>query len=215
MITLSPEYALYAKTLVGVLAIVNPMGAIPVFLSLCGDRSPVECMQIARTTALSVGLVLVTAIWAGDAVLTFFGIGIPAFRAAGGLLILLMAIAMLHARRSHARQSPEEADEAGERESIAVVPLAIPLMAGPGAISLVIVDAHQLSHWGERLILSAGVAVVAVVTWAVLRLATPIGARLGVTGLNIFTRLMGLLLSAIGIQMMALGLATLLPGLKG
>lgn len=210
---LSLDYALYAKAMIGVLAIVNPLGAVPVFLSLCGDRSPAECRQVARTSALSVALILVGASWAGEAVLGFFGIQIPGFQTAGGLLILLMAINMLHAKRSHARQSPEEADEAGDRESIAVVPLAIPLMAGPGAISLVIIDAHQAGAWGDRLILSGGILFVAGVVWLCLRLATPIGEKLGVTGLNIATRVMGMLLAAVGIQMLAAGLLKLLPGL--
>ncbi len=209
----SPEYTLYAKALIGVLAIVNPLGAIPVFLSLCGDREPAECHQIARVSAFSVAVILVIATWAGDAILEFFGIGIPAFRVGGGLLILLMAINMLHARQNHSKQSPEEANEAGNKENIAVVPLAIPLMAGPGAISLVIVDAHQAANLSDRLILSAGIVVVAVAVWAALRLATPIGEKLGITGLNIATRVMGLLLAAIGIQMIALGLVKLLPGL--
>jgi multiple antibiotic resistance protein len=86
-------------------------------------------------------------------------------------------------------------------------------MAGPGAISLVIVDAHQAANWKDRLILTAGIIVVALLVWLALRLATPIGEKLGITGLNIATRIMGLLLAAIGIQMMATGLVKLLPGL--
>ncbi len=209
----SLEYALYAKSLVGLLAIVNPMGAIPIFLSLCVGRSAAECKQVARTSAISVALVLLTASWAGDIVLSFFGIGIPAFRTSGGLLILLMAISMMHAKQSHARRTPEEADEADGKECIAVVPLAIPLMSGPGAISLVIVDAHQAANWVERFVLSAGIVLVAFLVWLALSLASPIGEKLGITGLNIATRIMGLLLAAIGIQMLTSGLIELLPGL--
>ncbi|NIA19932.1 MAG: NAAT family transporter [Xanthomonadaceae bacterium] len=210
--TFSPEYKLYAKALIGVLAIVNPLGAIPIFLSLRGDRTPAECRRIAHMTAFSVAIILVLATWVGDAILAFFGIGIPAFRVGGGLLILLMAVNMLHAKQSHSRQSPEEADEAGNKDNIAVVPLAIPLMAGPGAISLVIVDAHQAANWTDRLIMSSGIIAVAVAVWLALRMATPIGEKLGITGLNIATRVMGLLLAAIGIQMIALGLLKLFPG---
>ncbi len=207
------EYTLFAKSMIGLLAIVNPLGAIPIFLSLCGDRSPADRQRIAKVTAASVATILIIASWAGDFVLRFFGIGIPAFRAGGGLLILLMAISMLFAHTSHSRQSPEEVDEAGEKDDIAVVPLAIPLLAGPGAISLVIVDAHQAGAWGDRLVLSAGIIVVSLTVLLALRLATPIGAKLGVTGLNIGTRVMGLLLAAIAIQMISAGLVELLPGL--
>lgn len=213
MITLTAEYTFYAKTLIGLLAIVNPLGAIPIFLSLCSARTSKESRQIARTSAFAVAVILIIATWGGDSILSFFGINISAFRAGGGLLILLMAINMLHAQQSHAKQSPEEANESSSKENIAVVPLALPLMAGPGAISLVIVDAHQTVNWLDRLILSGDIIVVAIAVWAALRLATPIGEKLGITGLNIATRVMGLLLAAIGIQMITSGLIKLLPGL--
>jgi len=209
----SPEYALYAKALIGVLAIVNPMGAIPIFLSLCAGRTTTETKKVARTSAISVALILISATWAGDSILGFFGIGIPAFRTGGGLLILLMAISMMHAKQSHAQHTPAEADEAEGKECIAVVPLAIPLMAGPGAISLVIVDAHQTANLSDRLFLTLGIVMVSLFVWLALRLATPIGEKLGITGLNIATRIMGLLLAAIGIQMLTSGLIKLLPGL--
>jgi len=209
----SAEYALYTKTLIGVLSIVNPLGAIPIFLSLCSDRTSSQRKQVARNSALAVAIILIIATWAGDWVLGFFGIGIPAFRTGGGLLILLMAISMMHAKQSHAKQTPSEADEADNKENIAVVPLAIPLMAGPGAISMVIIDAHQIADWTSRLILSGGIITVALIVWIALRLAAPIGQKLGTTGLNIATRVMGLLLAAIGIQMLTSGIAKLLPGL--
>jgi len=102
------------------------------------------------------------------------------------------------------------AGEAAGKEDVAVVPLAIPLMAGPGAISVVILDAHLAADWRGRLILSAMVIVVALLVWMALRLAEPIGKALGITGLNIATRIMGLILAAIGIQFMAMGLVQLL-----
>jgi len=209
----SPEYTFYAKAFIGLLAIVNPLGAIPIFLSLCAERTVIESKQVARTSALSVALILITATWIGDSVLVFFGIGIPAFRTGGGLLILLMAIAMMHTKQSHEQKVLEEMDEAREKENIAVVPIAIPLMAGPGAISLLIVYAQLVESWGNRLILTTGVIVVSICVWLALNLAVPIGEKLGATGLNIVTRIMGLLLSAIGIQMFTSGLVKLLPGL--
>jgi multiple antibiotic resistance protein len=208
------EQVAYIKTLVGILAIVNPLGAIPVFLSLTGDRSQTEARSIARITGISVGLVLLISAWAGEGLLAFFGIGIPSFRAGGGLLILLMAIAMMHAKQSRAKRSPEEEDADSDKEDVAVVPLAIPLLAGPGAISLVVVESQRADNIPDRLLISFCVVVVAVIVWMTLRLAEPIGKRLGVTGLNIATRIMGLLLSAIGIQMIAEGLKQLFPGLS-
>lgn len=213
MLILSPEYTLYVKSFIGILAIVNPLGAIPIFLSISGHRTSIECRKIAQNSALSVAIILIIATWAGDSILGFFGISLPAFRAAGGLLIMLMALNMLHAKQSHTKHTPDEAAEAGNKENIAVVPLAIPLMAGPGAISLVIIDAHQFVNWSDRLVLSAGIVIAAIAVWLALRLASPIGEKLGITGLNIATRIMGLLLSAIGFQMLSSGMVKLLPGL--
>jgi len=210
----SAEYSLYLKTLVGIVAIVNPLGAIPVFLSLCGQRSPEEARAIARTTCVAVAVVLAVSAWLGEGLLSFFGIGLPSFRTGGGLLILLMAIAMMHARQSRVKRSPEEEDADSEREEVAVVPLAIPLLAGPGAISLVVTDAQRLGGISGRLAITGCILIVSLLVWLTLRAAQPIGRKLGVTGLNVFTRIMGLLLSAIGIQMIAEGLGQLFPGLN-
>lgn len=208
------EYTSYVKTLVGILAIVNPLGGIPVFLSLCEDRSPTDSSSIARVTGFSVAMVLLLSAWTGQILLSFFGIGIPSFRTGGGLLILLMAISMMHAKQSNAKRSPEEEDADSNKENVAVVPLAIPLLAGPGAISLVVVEGHRAENLTDHLILSLCIVVVALLVWLSLRLAEPIGKRLGVTGLNISTRIMGLLLAAIGVQMIAEGLKQLFPALS-
>ncbi len=202
----------FAKTLIGVLAITNPVGAIPIFLGLCGDRDAGERRVIAGRAAMAVAIILVICIWLGSDILAFFGIGLPAFRAAGGILILLMAISMLHAHTSHASHTDEEAAAAQDKEDIAVVPLAIPLMAGPGAISLVIIDAQNAAHWLGQLYLSLGCVAVAMFIWLVLRMAEPLGRLMGITGLNIATRIMGLLLAAIGVQFIADGLVKLFPG---
>jgi multiple antibiotic resistance protein len=207
------EYTLYVKTFIGIIAIVNPIGAIPVFLSLCGDRSPSDIRSIARITATSVAVVLLISAWSGETILSFFGIGIPAFRTGGGLLILLMAIAMMHAKQSHVKRSPEEADADNDRDDVAVVPLAIPLLAGPGAISLIVVDAQHSTAVYHNVMISVCIGMVALAVWVTLRLAEPIGDRMGITGLNVVTRIMGLLLAAIGVQMIADGMIQLFPGL--
>jgi len=103
MLILSPEYTLYVKSFIGILAIVNPLGAIPIFLSISGHRTSIECRKIAQNSALSGAIILIITTWAGDSILGFFGISLPAFRAAGGLLIMLMALNMLHAKQSHTK----------------------------------------------------------------------------------------------------------------
>lgn len=201
------------KFLVGLFAILNPLGAIPIFLSMAGDRRPQEMHRTALKSATAVTIILILSVWVGDRVLGFFGIGIPAFRIAGGLLVLLIAIAMFHAKTSPARHTDAEEIEAESKVDIAVVPLAIPLLAGPGAISLVIVDAHQAASILDKVLFSLSIALIGLLVWGVLRLAEPIGERLGTAGLNIATRVMGLILAAMAVQFMADGLIVLLPGL--
>ena len=199
--------------LVGLIAIVNPLGALPVFLSVSDKSDPDADMRTINRAAMAVALILLASAWTGEALLGFFGITIDAFRVGGGLLILLMSISMLHGRQSHVKHCPEEAEEAECKEDISVVPLAIPLMAGPGAISLVILDANKIHSWGGEVVLALAILTVAAVVWLVLLVAEKMRDRLGTIGLNIATRIMGLILAAIGVQFMADGCRHLLPGL--
>ena len=126
-------------------------------------------------------------------------------------MILLMAIAMLHAKTSHIRQTEEEADESIEKESVAIVPLAMPLLAGPGAISSVILAAHKSIGIVHYAIIALGIVLLGLVVWGVLRLSPWIANRIGATGINIFTRIMGLILAAIAVEFIANGLLGLFP----
>jgi multiple antibiotic resistance protein len=202
----------HMRYLIGIFAILNPIGAIPIYLSLMAERSPAEMHRTARKTAVAIAVILTLAVWLGGAMLSFFGIGIPAFRIAGGLLVLMIAIAMFGAKTSTATHTDAEHAEAEIKTDLSVVPLAIPLLAGPGAISLTIVDAHQAGTFLNRLLFTLGIAGVACIVWGVLRLAEPIGARLGTSGLNIATRVMGLILAAMAVQFMADGMLELFPG---
>jgi len=149
----------------------------------------------------------------GESLLRFFGISMASFRVGGGILVMLLAVAMFNAQLSGSKHTPEEAREAEHKADIAVVPLAIPLLSGPGAISTVIIYTDQASDWGHLGMLIAICLVVAVVVWITLRLAIPIGAALGKTGINIVTRIMGLILAAIAVEITASGLGMLFPGL--
>ncbi len=202
------------RTFGGLLAILNPLGAIPIFLGLTLDQSPSQRKQTARLAAMAVATVLIVSVWAGGSILDFFGVRIASFRVGGGILILLMAISMLTARTSGAKHTAEEAEEAELKDSVGVVPIGVPLLAGPGAISLVIVDAQAAASTG-RLMLSGIILLVATITWFTLLLANPIGKVLGTTGINIFTRLMGLLLAAVAVEYIAVGLQELFPALAG
>ena len=162
---------------------------------------------------MSVGLVLGVVLVTGEALLRFFGITISSFRVGGGIHIILMSISMMNAKLSPVKQTEEEAQDAAEKDSIAVVPLGIPLLAGPGAISTVIVYAHYESSPMHYLLLGAEILGVAGVVWISFRLAPFIASRLGKTGINVVTRIMGLIMAAIGIEFIANGLKQIFPGL--
>ena len=140
----------YLQLSAGLVSVVNPIGVIPTFISLTINRSSTDRKRTDMVCASSVAMVLFISLLAGEPILHFFGIGLPAFRVAGGLLVLLMGISMLYAKDDRTRHTPEERAESYEKESVAVVPLAIPLLSGPGAISTTIVyghAGHSLPHY--------------------------------------------------------------------
>lgn len=203
------------KTTIALLAIVNPFGGIPIFISATQGWTARDRARTARTVALTVLVVLALAAFTGDQLLQFFNVSIGSFMVGGGILVLLLAISMLQAKESPIRQTPEEAVEVADRDAVGVVPLGIPLLAGPGAISSVIITAHQFRHgdlMGHVLLLIPIVAV-AVAVWGVFLLGGRISRRLGRTGLNIVTRLMGLILAAMAVEFIARGIIELFPKL--
>ena len=192
----------------------NPLGTVPLFVSMTAGESDAERKRIARVASLAVGIVLVLSAVAGQHLLAFFGISIASFKVGGAILILLMAISMMHAAPSGEKQTREEAAEAADKDSIAVVPLAIPLLSGPGAISTTIIYATaQVSLLHTALIVLCCV-LVALVTWLALRVAAPVSRWLGTTGVNIAIRIMGLLLAAVAVEIFAGGVLELFPGLR-
>ena len=206
------EWTDLIKLTVALLAIVDPVASIPVFLGTTTGYAPAERQRVTQVVAITVFCVLGIAALIGTQVLNFFGISIPSFLIAGGILLLLMAIAMLQARESGIRQTPDEAAEAAERDAVAVVPLGIPLLAGPGAISTMIIATHQ-STLGHHLLLLIPAAVIGIVVWVTFAAASRISERLGTTGMNIITRVMGLIIAAIGVEYIYRGLIELFPKL--
>ena len=202
----------YLRFVVTLTAVVDPFLAVPFFLALTGERSLAERVRLARVVALTVVVVLAVSVVVGEALLNFIGASLPAFRVGGGLVLLLMALAMLNAQAGGVRQSKAEARELEEGELQGVVPLAMPLLAGPGAISTSIIAVEHGSLAHQAAVVGC-IAVVCLVTWLTLRAAHRIAARMGTTGLNVATRILGLLLAAMAVQTMAVGLRQLFPGL--
>lgn len=205
----------YAQSAIALFTVANPIGVVPIFISLTDNQTEQQTKRTAKVTTATVAIVLVATVFAGRPLLEVFGISLPSFSVGGGILILLMAIAMLHAVPSRARRTPEEEQEAAEKDDVAVVPLGIPLVAGPAAISTVIIYANRATTWGDKLALVLISIVFAGSVWGALTLAEPIKGFLGKTGINIVTRLLGLVLAAIAIEFITRGLGQLLPGLLG
>ncbi len=203
----------YIKIFVAMIVIVNPLGIMPVFVAMTTYTSDDERKKIARIAAVSVMVVLLVSATLGERVLDMFGISIPSFKVGGAILVMMAALSMMQATPGRDKQTPEEAKEAEDKASIAVVPLAIPLLAGPGAMSTIIIYASEkksFAHLAIVCLLSIGVAVV---TWLALRVAAKVGARLSKTTINVATRIMGLLLAALAVEIFAGGIVELIPAL--
>jgi multiple antibiotic resistance protein len=205
------ELSAYMKIFVAILAILNPFGVLPVFLALTGTSPDAERKRIARTVGLSVASVLALAALVGDTVLQLFGISIASFQVAGSILLLLMAVSMMFAKE--AKGAAETAEIAPDLASVAVVPLSVPLLAGPGSISTVIIYANLAAGPFHVWLIIACVVLASFITWIILRMASRIGRLIGTLGLSIVSRLMGLLLASIAVELFAKGIVKLLPGL--
>jgi multiple antibiotic resistance protein len=204
-----------AQIATALFVIADPVAAIPIFITLTSGNSAAERKRIASVTALTVATVLVSSIFLGQPLLRLFGISIASFRVGGGILILLMAIAMLNARVSRTHSTPEEVQEGTEKDDPAVVPLGVPLLAGPGTISTIVIYAHQAKDLYDTIFLVLAGLFVAFTVLIALRLADPLRELLGRTGINIVSRLLGLVLAAVAVEFIAGGLVQLMPGLAG
>ena len=207
------EWAVLFKVAIALFAIVNPIGSVPIFISATDGWSKQDRQKTARTVAITVFIVLAVSAFLGDKILNFFGISIPSFQVGGGILLMLIAISMMHGKQSGTRQTPEEAQTLAEREVIAIVPLSIPLLAGPGAISSMIIAAQQSPGVIGHLALIIPVLIICIIIWLVLGLSVRISNQLGTIGINIVTRLMGLILAAMAVEFIAHGLIGLFPKL--
>lgn len=195
-------------------SMMNPVGNVGVFAGMTSGRDDPETRNIAWTCAFAIAVTLLVVTWGGPMLFKFFGVSVDSLRAAGGVIVLIIGLHMLFNKSEH-KQSNSELKDAEARESIAVVPLAIPMVAGPGTMATVMVAAQQHSAVLSKLEISAVVIVFSVLCGFLFSMATPISKRLGASGLGVVTRVMGLVLASIAMGMLAEGLKALLPGLAG
>lgn len=181
-------------------AIVDPFAAIPAFLAMTPSSSILERRHTAKTACIVCWLALTVFAALGPEIFKLFGITLAAFQVAGGLIVLLSALDMLRAKRSPLQETAEETEEGMGKEDVAITPLAIPMLAGPGAITTSIVLASHAHSLATLFIFYLSIAAVAFLSYVILTFAASGAKRLGPTVLNIITRLMGLMLAAIGVQ---------------
>lgn len=207
------EIAIFLQFFLGLVAAVNPVGIMPVFVSLTGHMTLEEKNKTAATANIAVAIILIIALLAGQMLLDLFSISLDSFRVAGGLLLLSIAFSMMSGKLGEDKQNKQEKSEYISREQIAVVPLAMPLMAGPGAISSTIVYGSRYPNMLDTLGSILTVVAFSFCSWLLFRSAPYIVRLLGQTGINVITRIMGLILGALGIEFIANGLRNLFPGL--
>lgn len=203
----------YTKLLAGLLSVVDPIGAIPLFINLTENRSSAERRNIACICTVAVAMMLLFALFGGKYMLELFGIRIPAFQIAGGIVMLLMGISMLKASSDRSRNTPEERAESFDKTSVAVVPLAIPLLSGPGAMSSVIVNHNLNPNWQHDIQFVCVIASVALMVLLCLLMAEKIAQILGKTGMNVITRIFGLIILSIAVEFITKGLGEVFPAL--
>jgi multiple antibiotic resistance protein len=213
------------KPLIALLAIVNPLGVIPFFIHYTQGFTREQRRRTIIVSAFTAFCVIAISAVAGLQILQFFGISLASFQVGGGLLLMIGALAMLNAQPAEGknatdqvgdsilRTQAEQDDEAitAARTSIAVVPLAIPLLTGPATMSTMVIYAEKAQHWWQIATLVGYGVVVALAIVVAFAAARPIAKLMGKTGINVMTRLMGLILAALSVEVMADGLVKLFP----
>jgi multiple antibiotic resistance protein len=191
-------------TLTSILFIVDPIAVIPTYLVITQDETPAHRAITARRACIAATLILVGFALFGTVIFRIFGITIEAFRIAGGLILWVVAMDMLHGERKTQESGPEVA-EGRVKEDVAITPLAMPMLAGPGAISTIMVLAGQARTISEKAIVHGAIIVTMAVSFVVLRGGERLVRRMGQTGVRVMTRIMGLLLAAIAVQFVITG----------
>lgn len=198
------EFALL--TLTSIFFLVDPFAVIPLFLAVTADASVDERKRVALRSAFTCAIILCAFALAGSLIFKLFGITLPAFKIAGGIILLQIGVDMLEAKQSAQRSTPEETEEGTAKEDASIIPLGMPMLAGPGAISTVMVLIGESHTAWRRSVVYVAILVTSFVAYLVLAGAGRVRRYMGETGIRILMRLMGLLLVALAVQFIANGL---------
>ena len=200
------------KFYISLFMICSPCSAIPAFLSLTKGRSIKERKRVGIVCSIAVAVILIGIAWIGDSLMSFFGIRLATFQVAGGIILFLLALSMLQGEVSKMKHASEDLETS--RESVEIVPLALPLIAGPGAISSVIVVAGNHSSILDRVYITICLLLVAASIWICLYFAASLERKLGKTGFKLVNRIGGLIISLIAVDIFSRGVSELFPGLQ-
>jgi multiple antibiotic resistance protein len=203
----------FLTTLVSLFSVVNPLGAVPIYLTLTSDMTTRIRELMARKTAMWFLLILVVFFFAGTFILEFFGISLNALRIAGGLIIVNSGYGLLNSKFQERRISDEIEEEAQEADDISFTPMAMPMLSGPGSLSLLISLFAQQSEWVSRGLIIGVITVMAGLIWLVLHFAPALFRVLGRGGLGALSRIIGFLVMAIGIEMLIAGVVSLVSSM--
>lgn len=195
--------------------IVDPVASVPSFLAMTQGESLSRRRRTARKAVLIASVLLLLCGFGGHAIFEFFGITMPAFKLAGGLLLFVVSFQMLHAQHSRIRQTEEEEKEGVERDDVAVFPLAIPLLAGPGAIASVFILMERAQVVEDIISVYVAILLTMAASFIILAFAPRVSPYLGTIGMNVMTRVMGLILAAISMQFVIDGLLQAFPIFAG
>ena len=191
-------------TFTSVLFIVDPIAVIPTYLVITRDETPLQRRRTALRACIAAALLLIAFGLAGKFIFQILGITMPAFRIAGGAILWIVAMDMLQAKRSTQESTPE-IEEGTVKEDVALTPLAMPMLAGPGAISTIMVLAGQARTLPQSIVVYLSIVLTAAVCWLTLRIGERLMTRMGQTGIRVMTRIMGLLLAALAAQFVLTG----------
>jgi multiple antibiotic resistance protein len=193
-------------TLTALFVAVDPFGCVPLFVAITDGDTQEAKRRAARRASLVAGFTLAAFAVSGGLIFRLLGVSVGAFRIAGGVLLFLLAVDMLRAQRSRQRTTPEEEEEGVNKPDVSVFPLGIPMLAGPGATSTVMVLVSRAHNAFEYVIVLVAIVATLLVAYWVLRGASTVSRRLGHTGMNVLERVMGLVLAAVAVQFVVDGI---------
>ena len=201
---------LYLLAFAALFSVINPLGTVPIFVGLTKENSSKEKSMVSFFTAIYVLVILVISFYLGQYILVFFGITLEALKIAGGLIIVSSGFALLSGNfTQHKGMKQREKDDAFSRSEVSLTPLAIPMLAGPGSISLLISYQQEYRNWSDQLLILSAILTISITIYLILKSGHYIVKVLGASGINALSRIIGFIVIAIGVQYVVGAISTL------